>query len=182
MKKKDVVVSNLKILRTWAEVNPKFGVGLNSEDCKKAVGWIDDALELIEQEDEWTRQQRHRIALEKDDNLVGMLIMAAAVDLAHHRESHSAAIWPEWSEDTVTRWKEIEDRMKGTVCLNFDREKALKQIEEKVEQQKQIMGTTPKHDTSWRLGMIDGLWDAYRIVEDNIHRLDSKEGKAAKRK
>lgn len=38
---------NLKVLRTWCAVNPKYGMGLDADDCEKAVGWLDDALELL---------------------------------------------------------------------------------------------------------------------------------------
>ncbi len=41
------VVGNLQILRTWCAVNPRHGMGLDSGECEKAVGWLDDALELL---------------------------------------------------------------------------------------------------------------------------------------
>ena len=41
------VISDLAILRTWCAVNPDYGVGLSVEDCRKAVAWLDDTLELL---------------------------------------------------------------------------------------------------------------------------------------
>lgn len=41
------VVGNLQILRTWCAVNPRYSKGLDAGDCEKAVGWLDDALELL---------------------------------------------------------------------------------------------------------------------------------------
>lgn len=41
------VVGNLQILRTWCAVNPRHGMGLDSGECEKAVGWLDDALALL---------------------------------------------------------------------------------------------------------------------------------------
>ena len=41
------VIENLQILRTWCVVNPRHGMGLDSVECEKAVGWLDDALELL---------------------------------------------------------------------------------------------------------------------------------------
>ena len=45
--KREKVVSDLAILRTWVAVNPDYGVGLSVEDCRKAVKWLDETLELL---------------------------------------------------------------------------------------------------------------------------------------
>ena len=45
--KREKVISNLAILRTWAAVNPDYGIGLSVVDCIKAVKWLDDAIELL---------------------------------------------------------------------------------------------------------------------------------------
>ena len=47
------IVSHLKIIRTWAEVDRKYG-GIMPDCCEHIVTWIDDALELLkEQKSEW---------------------------------------------------------------------------------------------------------------------------------
>ena len=45
--KQEKVISALAILRTWVAVNPDYGIGLSVTDCRKAVKWLDDALELL---------------------------------------------------------------------------------------------------------------------------------------
>ena len=45
--KREKVIANLAILRTWAAVNPDYGIGLSVVDCIKAVKWLDDAIELL---------------------------------------------------------------------------------------------------------------------------------------
>ena len=45
------ILSNLCILRTWAKINPDYGMGLSVEDCRKAVTWLDDAIDLLKQQD-----------------------------------------------------------------------------------------------------------------------------------
>ena len=107
-------------------------------------------------------------AKEKSENLVGRFLLCAAVDLAEHRKANKAKIWPEWSEETKLWWEEIDSRMKEPACLNFDREEAQKRIKEKIDQQRKIMGRGLEHDTSWRVGIVDGLWDAWNIMEDCI--------------
>ena len=40
-------VNELKLLRTWCAVNPRYDTGLSVDDCRKAVNWLDDALYLL---------------------------------------------------------------------------------------------------------------------------------------
>ena len=47
MDKREKIVGNLYILRTWCAVNPKYGMALSVEDCDKAVIWIDDTIALL---------------------------------------------------------------------------------------------------------------------------------------
>lgn len=47
MTTREKVVSHLQILRTWCAVNPDFGMGLDIDDCPKAVEWLDAALALL---------------------------------------------------------------------------------------------------------------------------------------
>lgn len=44
---REKVIGHLGILRTWCAVNPKYGMGLDVEDCAKAVGWLDDAIKMM---------------------------------------------------------------------------------------------------------------------------------------
>lgn len=41
------VIGNLQILRTWCDVDSQYGRGLYAGECEKAVGWLDDVLELL---------------------------------------------------------------------------------------------------------------------------------------
>lgn len=44
------IVSHLKIIRTWADVDRKYG-GIMPECCENIVTWIDDALELLKEQE-----------------------------------------------------------------------------------------------------------------------------------
>jgi len=71
MKDRSTIISHLQTLRTWAAVNPKYGKGLDIDDCKQAVGYIDDALELInaQEKPETNAELAHRMATGLDDFL-----------------------------------------------------------------------------------------------------------------
>ena len=47
MDKLENVISRLAILRTWAAVNPNYEMGLSVDECKKAVGWLDEAIDML---------------------------------------------------------------------------------------------------------------------------------------
>ena len=44
------IISNLQIIRTWADVDRKYG-GIKPECCEHIVTWIDDALELLKEQE-----------------------------------------------------------------------------------------------------------------------------------
>jgi hypothetical protein len=44
------IVSHLQIIRTWADVDRKYG-GIKPECCEHIVTWIDDALELLKEQE-----------------------------------------------------------------------------------------------------------------------------------
>jgi hypothetical protein len=44
---REKVICDLQILRTWCAVDPIYGIGLTCRECEKAVGWLDDVLELL---------------------------------------------------------------------------------------------------------------------------------------
>ena len=52
MDKQEEILSHLAILRTWCAVNPKYGMGLNMDDCQKAVAWLDDAIDILNELEE----------------------------------------------------------------------------------------------------------------------------------
>ena len=41
------VLVNLAILRTWCDVNPKYGMGIDADQCPKVVSWLDDAIDIL---------------------------------------------------------------------------------------------------------------------------------------
>ena len=51
----DRVVCHLQIIRTWAEVDRKYG-GIKPECCEHIVKWIDDVMELLKEESDGNRK------------------------------------------------------------------------------------------------------------------------------
>ena len=106
-------------------------------------------------------------AREDPKYVIGHLIMSVSADLANINP-YEPAIWPEWSEDTKAWWDEIEQRMNRPACLNFDWEAAKKEIREAVENEEHFLKGNRDHMTSWRVGIKDGLWRAYNIMEKYV--------------
>ena len=106
-------------------------------------------------------------ARENPKFVIGSFVMCVAADLAN-KDKHSPAIWPEWSEDTKLWWKEIEQRMTRPACLNFDWEAAKQEIREAVENEEHFLNGQQDYMTSWRVGIKDGLWKAYNIMERHV--------------
>ena len=106
-------------------------------------------------------------AREDPKYVIGHLIMSVAADLAN-KDPHDPAIWPEWSEDTKAWWDEIEQRMTRPACLNFDWESAKKELKEAVDNEMDFLKGNRDHMTSWHVGIKDGLWKAYSIMEKYV--------------
>ena len=110
-------------------------------------------------------------ARENPKFIVGSLIMSVAADLAN-KDKRDPAIWPEWSEETKAWWEEIEQRMTRPACLNFDWEAAKKEIREAVDNEEHFLEQGQNQTTSWRVGVKDGLWRAYNIMEKHVKVTD----------
>lgn len=78
MDNRERVINNLIILRTWTVVNPKYGLGLDMDDCRKAAQWLDDALELLETQhnsaDDWINVKDHPPEKDKDVIIYGYYV------------------------------------------------------------------------------------------------------------
>lgn len=106
-------------------------------------------------------------AREDPKYVISHLIMSVAADLAN-KDKHDPAMWPEWSEESKAWWDEIEQRMTRPACLNFDWEAAKKEIREAVENEENRINRNRDYMTSWCVGMKDGLWKAYNIMEKYV--------------
>ncbi len=106
-------------------------------------------------------------AREDPKYVIAHLIMSVAVDLAN-KDKHDPAIWPEWSVETKAWWDEIEQRMTRPACLSFDWEAAKNEIREAVDNEEHFLKGNRDYMTSWRVGIKDGLWRAYNIMEKYV--------------
>ena len=106
-------------------------------------------------------------AREDPKYVISQLVVSVAFDLAN-KDKHDPAIWPEWSEETKAWWDEIEQRMTRPACLGFDWEAAKREIREAVDNEEQFLKGNRDYMTSWRVGIKDGLWKAYNIMEKYV--------------
>lgn len=113
------------------------------------------------------------LAKESNKVLLGRFVTCVGAD---YKEDYSPALWPDWSEDTVALWTEIESRMSRPYALNFDRESCLIKISEEIKKQKEL-ASPPDYTTSYHIGIASGLNLAYRIIEENIHKETDNENR-----
>lgn len=109
--------------------------------------------------DEQFKITKEITAKEKSERLVGHLIINVRAD--DQKEGG-------WSEDTLAWWNEIDSRMSAPACLNFDWESAKKEIEEAVENENYRIARNRDYMTSWCVGIKDGLWKAYNIMNKYV--------------
>lgn len=101
-----------------------------------------------------------------DSDLLSIFVMRVGYD---YRESlQSPHIHPDFSDETVELWNEVEKRMKGTVALDFDRDLCKKLLREEITKQADILKGGADYATSYHYGLQSGLNLAFRIVEGCI--------------
>ena len=72
---------------------------------------------------------------------------------------------PDFSEDTVKLWKEIESRLKAPTCLTFDVDKAYEMLKEKIDKQYGIIQQNEYATQSYHAGIKTGLNVAIQIMK-----------------
>lgn len=90
MADREKVVGNLQILRTQCEVNHLYGMGLDSDDCEKAVGWLDDAIELLK------AQEPRVLTLDELWHMEHKLVYLQCANSRHHIAEHAILLKAKW--------------------------------------------------------------------------------------
>lgn len=106
----------------------------------------------------------NNIAQASNDILLRMFIFAIGHDYITHHEKHTAQLHPDFSEDTVILWKEIENRLKAQACLTFDLNKAYEMLHEEIDKQQGIIDQDEYITKSYHAGVKAGLDVAYNIM------------------
>ena len=104
-------------------------------------------------------------AKESNEFLLRFFVSCVGAD---YKTDYSPHLWPEFSEDTVLLWDEIESRMKERKTLNFDREGCCDKIRAEIQRQKDICDSGDGSTTSFHYGIRSGLNLALRIINEAI--------------
>ena len=104
-------------------------------------------------------------AKESNEFLLRFFVSCVGAD---YRTDYSPHLWPEFSDDTVLLWDEIESRMKERKTLNFDREGCCDKIRAEIQRQKDICDSGDGGTTSYHYGIRSGLNLALRIINEAI--------------
>lgn len=122
---------------------------------------------------EITKQDRIDDAAREDDEmLIRRFVAAVGYDYIQHHKKQTAQIHPDFSEETLVFWNEIESRLKGTVVLNFDREGAIAELRENGKRQAEICKTAD-FTSSYHFGLKQAYYDAMRIIENHTKKGNS---------
>lgn len=120
------------------------------------------------------------IAQESNEMLLRIFVSEIGYDYIAHHEKHTAQIHPDFSEDTVNLWKEIESRLKAPTCLTFDIDKAYEMLKEEIDKQYGIIEQNEYATQSYHAGIKTGLNVACSIMRVCIRKEVSKNAGTAK--
>lgn len=110
------------------------------------------------------------IAQESNEMILRFFVSAIGYDYIAHHEKHTAQVHPDFSEDTVKLWKEIESRLKAPTCLTFDVDKAYEMLKEEIDKQYGIIQQNEYATQSYHAGIKTGLNVAIQIMKLCIKR------------
>jgi len=106
----------------------------------------------------------NRIAQESNEMLLRMFVSAIGCDYITHSKKNTAQFHPDFSEDTVSLWKEVESRLQSPKILNFDMDKAYEILKEEIDKQCNIIENNEYATQSYHAGIKAGLNIAYNIM------------------
>ena len=119
--------------------------------------------------------KENRIAQESNEMILRIFVSAIGYDYIAHHEKHTAQIHPDFSEDTVKLWKEIESRLKAPTCLDFNIDKANEMLHEEIDKQYGIIEQNEYATQSYHAGIKTGLNVACSIIRLCIRKEASED-------
>ncbi len=119
-----------------------------------------------------------RIAQESNEMLLRIFVSAVGYDYIAHEKRHTAQVHPDFGEDTIALWHEIESRLKQPECLKFDKESAYEKLNEEINKQYGIIQQNEVATLSYHAGIESGLRLAKSIIKECIRREEQYEGEA----
>lgn len=111
-----------------------------------------------------------RIAQESNEMLLRRFVSAVGYDYIEHHKKHTAQIHPDFSEDTVALWTEIESRLKAPTVLQFDAETAIKSLKSFIERQEEIIQSGASDTTSYHVGLQSGFNSAIAVIRNCMRK------------
>ena len=115
----------------------------------------------------------NKIAQESNEMLLRIFVSAIGFDYIAHHKKNTAQFHPDFSEDTIALWHEIESRLKQPECLNFDAEKAMAMLTKEIDKQYGIIQQREMATLSYHAGIESGLRLAKSIIRECMKREDA---------
>ena len=115
----------------------------------------------------------NKIAQESNEMLLRIFVSAIGFDYIAHHKKNTAQIHPDFGEDTIALWHEIESRLKQPECMNFDAGKAMEMMKEEIDKQYGIIQQREMATLSYHAGIESGLRLAKSIIRECMKREDA---------
>lgn len=108
---------------------------------------------------------------EDNEMLVRRFVGHVGYDYIKHNKKNTAKIHPNFSEETRTAWKEIEERLQKPVTVGFDREKCISMLKEEAAKQAELCSKAD-YASSYHYGLKQAYREAIRIIEDCLTKAE----------
>ena len=118
----------------------------------------------------------NKIAQESNEMLMRIFVSDIGFDYIAHHKKNTAQFHPDFSEDTIALWHEIESRLKQPKCLNFDAEKAMAMLIQEIDKQYGIIQQHEMATLSYHAGIESGLRLARQIIRECMKRSERDAG------
>ena len=114
---------------------------------------------------------KDEVAKENNEFLLRYFVSCVGAD---YKTDYSPHLWPEFSDDTILLWEEIESRLKERKTLNFDRESCCDEIRSEIQNQTRICENGDGSTISYHYGIKAGLNLALRIINKAVTATDKQ--------
>lgn len=115
-----------------------------------------------------------KLEQESNEMLLRIFVSAIGFDYIAHHKRNTAQFHPDFGEDTIALWHEIESRLKQPEFLNFDAEKAYKMMEQEIEKQRGIIQQGELATISYHAGIERGLCVWFNKIVDRQPTIEAE--------
>jgi len=103
-------------------------------------------------------------AKENSEMLLRRFVAAVGFDYVQHDKKHTSQIHPDFSEETLLLWQEVENRLHEPTVLEFDFDSAYSELTEKCNEQAKMCEKADS-TSSYHYGLMQGFSLAAQMLK-----------------